>query len=299
MKTLLLLPNQLFNLDILKSIEFNNIILYEHPKFFTEYVYHKSKLVFHRATMKTYYDFMKNRYTIKYLEYNDKFVIKNDIIMYDPTDFDIFSEIKNFTKKHKFNLEILDSPLFIFTLNDLENYMNSNKSRNYFNATFYKWARIEKNILMNGKNPIGGKWSFDTENRSTFEKTQTEPPIPKFTSKTRKDYIQEAIKYVNLIESGDITWSGCKPDYYTFEYQVDNKPSTVNTKFWYQNENGQHVVQRVPPTERDGRRHTSIVSVATLMLPPEKSLKPLPESEIEIEALSGRAGAGENRQPVV
>ena len=52
MKTLLLLPNQLFNLDILKSIEFNNIILYEHPKFFTEYVYHKSKLVFHRSSMK-------------------------------------------------------------------------------------------------------------------------------------------------------------------------------------------------------------------------------------------------------
>ena len=192
MKTLLLLPNQLFNLDILKSIEFNNIILYEHPKFFTEYVYHKSKLVFHRSTMKNYYDFIKKHYTIKYLEYNDKFVIKNDIILFDPTDFDIHSKIEKYTKKYKLNLEIVDSPLFIFTLNDLENYMNSNKSRNYFNATFYKWARIEKNILMNGKNPIGGKWSFDTENRLPFKKDYKEKEVKFIQNK----YIEDATKYI-------------------------------------------------------------------------------------------------------
>ena len=154
MKTLLLLPNQLFHLDILKNIEFNNIVLYEHPKFFTEYIYHKSKLVFHRSSMKNYYDSMKSNYTIKYLEYNDKFLIKNDIILFDPTDFDISSEIKSFVKKHKLNLETLDSPLFIFTLNELDNYMNSNKSKNYLNAPFYKWARTEKNILMNGKKKL-------------------------------------------------------------------------------------------------------------------------------------------------
>ena len=99
MKTLLLLPNQLFDNKILKNIEFNNIVLYEHPKFFTEYIYHKSKLVFHRSSMKNYYDSIKKYYTIKYLEYNDKFVIKNDIILFDPTDFDISSEIKSFVKK--------------------------------------------------------------------------------------------------------------------------------------------------------------------------------------------------------
>lgn len=192
MKTLLLLPNQLFHLDIIKNIEFNNIILYEHPKFFIEYVYHKSKLVFHRSSMKNYYDSIKKYYTIKYLEYNDKFVIKNDIILFDPTDYDIQSEIEKYIKKHKLNLEVFNSPLFIFTLTDLKNYMNSNKSKNYLNAPFYKWARTEKNILMNGKNPIGGKWSFDTENRLPFRKDYTESTVKIIENK----YIEEATNYI-------------------------------------------------------------------------------------------------------
>jgi len=192
MKTLLLLPNQLFHLNIIKTLEFNNIILYEHPKFFSEYTYHKSKLVFHRSSMKNYYDLIKNYYTIKYLEFNDKFIIKNDIILFDPTDFDVYSEIEKYAKKHKLNLEVHESQLFIFTLNDLENYNNLNKSKNYFNATFYKWARIKKNILMNGKNPIGGKWSFDTENRLPFPKDYEENEIKFIENK----YIKEATKYV-------------------------------------------------------------------------------------------------------
>lgn len=44
--------------------------------------------------------------------------------------------------------------------------------------------------------PIGDKWSFDTENRSPFEKTQQEPAILTFTSKPRSKYLDEAAKYV-------------------------------------------------------------------------------------------------------
>ena len=191
MKTLLLLPNQLFNIDIIRNIEFNNIILYEHPKFFTEYKYHKSKLVFHRATMTSYYDQLDKKFNIKYLEYYEKINIKNDIIIFDPIDFDINTEIKSYTKKHKLNLEILDSPLFIFTEDELDEYINST-NKPYFNATFYKWARVKKDILMKGKNPIGEKWSFDTENRLPFEKSYKEKDIAFIDN----SYIKEATKYV-------------------------------------------------------------------------------------------------------
>ncbi len=194
MKTLLLLPNQLFHQNIIKNIEFDNIVLYEHPKFFTEFNYHKSKLVFHRASMQNYFDTMQKKYKIKYVEYYEKLKIQNDIVMYDPTDFDINDEIIKYAKKHKISLEILDSPLFIFTLNELDEFVNSNlqKSKNYFNATFYKWARIKKNILMNKNTPLGGKWSFDVENRLPFPKTYKEKPI-KFIN---NQYIKEATKYI-------------------------------------------------------------------------------------------------------
>jgi deoxyribodipyrimidine photolyase-related protein len=199
MKTLLLLPNQLFKTH---DVEFDNIVLYEHPKFFTEFNYHKSKLVFHRASMQSYYDTMKHKYKIKYLEYYEKLNIKNDIIMYDPIDFDIIKEIRSYSKKNKLDLNIIESKLFIFTSNELDEYINSTQ-KPYFNATFYKWARIKKNILMNKNTPIGGKWSFDTENRLPFPSNYKEDPI-KFINNS---YIKEATKYIekNFPENlGDI-----------------------------------------------------------------------------------------------
>ena len=44
--------------------------------------------------------------------------------------------------------------------------------------------------------PEGDKCSFDTENREKFPKDQKEPPIQEYKSKTRDEYIDEAIKYV-------------------------------------------------------------------------------------------------------
>ena len=192
MKTLLLLPNQLFHIDIIKKLEFNNIILYEHPKFFETYKYHKSKLVFHRASMCSYFDMLKKKYTMKYIEYFDKLDIENDIIIFDPTDFDITSELKKLTKKHKLNLEILDSSLFIFTISELDEYVKST-IKPYLNATFYKWARVKKNILMDEDKPFGGKWSFDIENRLPFPNTYKENQINFIQNK----YIKEAIKYID------------------------------------------------------------------------------------------------------
>jgi deoxyribodipyrimidine photolyase-related protein len=200
MKTLLLFPNQLFNINVLKNMLKNvvkenqtiNILLYEHPKYFQEYNYHKSKLVFHRATMCAYFDMLKTKnFNIKYIEYNEKINIKTDIIIIDPTDFDVLDNIEKYTKKHKLNLEILESPLFIFSKSDLDEYIKTT-DKPYFNTTFYKWARQYKNILMNNNKPYGGKWSFDTENRLPFEKSYKEKEI-KFIENS---YIKEATQYI-------------------------------------------------------------------------------------------------------
>jgi deoxyribodipyrimidine photolyase-related protein len=188
MKTLLILPNQLFKKH---DIDFNEIILYEHPKFFTEYNYHKSKLVFHRATMKKYYDDMKKKYNIKYVEYDDKLTLKNELIIYDPTDFDILKEIKSICKKSKIELTILDTKLFILNLEEIDEYINDT-NKPYFNATFYKWVRTKKDILVNNGEPYGGKWSYDILNRLPFKQSYTEKNI-KFINNS---YIKEASKYV-------------------------------------------------------------------------------------------------------
>lgn len=63
----------------------------------------------------------------------------------------------------------------------------------------------------------------------------------------------------------------------------------------FENESGKHVVQRCPPTERGGRRHTSMVSVGVL---PVFSFQgaPINDNDIEItfQNASGPGGQGVN-----
>ena len=60
----------------------------------------------------------------------------------------------------------------------------------------------------------------------------------------------------------------------------------------FENETGGHTVQRVSPTEAKGRRHTSIVSVAVLPLPPEKDEKSLNSNDLDITFQTGRQKSG-------
>lgn len=56
-----------------------------------------------------------------------------------------------------------------------------------------------------------------------------------------KLFKNDAIKYINLIESGNVTWNGCEPEYYTFEYIITPQNSMIDSKFTYINELGQQV----------------------------------------------------------
>lgn len=192
--SILLLPNQLFDIDFK---DYNKIYLYEHPTFFTKYEYHKMKLAYHRATMKYYFKNEINKSSKYYIEYDTDFddVLKkfknSKLTVFDPTDIDILKDIVKYSKKYKIDLEILNSKLFILTKEELDEYQKDNK---LINSIFYKWVREKKNILMNNKKPLKGKWSFDTENRKPFPK-DFDKDI-KFKSKIDK-IKKEAYDYVN------------------------------------------------------------------------------------------------------
>ena len=55
-----ILPHQLFDIKLIRNIIKNmDIILWEHPHYFTAYNYNKKKLILHRASMKYYHDMLK------------------------------------------------------------------------------------------------------------------------------------------------------------------------------------------------------------------------------------------------
>lgn len=71
------------------------------------------------------------------------------------------------------------------------------------------------------------------------------------------------------------------------------KVSGKNVAQAFQNESGKHVVQRIPSNGK-GSKHTSFVSVMILPLPPEKEMKPLAQSDLDIKTQKGHGPGGQN-----
>jgi len=196
MKIFIILPTQLFEENKYLD-DVDEIYIIEEPFYFSERPYHKQKIILHRASMKYYFDKIKDKYgkKIKYIEY-DKIdyneILSNDIYMYDPIDIPV---IKKYMYGKKIN--IYDTLAFIETREELEEYRNkyTNKKNYYHDRSFYKWQRKKLNLLMedDNKTPIGGKWSYDKENRNAYDKDYKEDKIRTYKNK----YIEEAKEYVN------------------------------------------------------------------------------------------------------
>jgi deoxyribodipyrimidine photolyase-related protein len=215
MSCIILFPNQLFEkkyIDTLfKQVDENNknIILWEHNHFFTEFKYHKLKLAFHRASMKNYYDELKiNKLYIENADsekeqYNNikKFITKykiNQLLFFNPIEKILLSLLDK--KKLIPSLEIkyimFPSPYFLNSSNFDKNTEIEESLTTTRHDLFYKSQRIKYDVMVKNNKPEGGSWSFDTENRKPFEKSQTEVELLKVNSGKTK-YIDEAIDYVN------------------------------------------------------------------------------------------------------
>ena len=59
-------------------------------------------------------------------------------------------------------------------------------------------------------------------------------------------------------------------------------------------EPGIHRIQRIPPTEKRGRRQTSTVAVAVLQCPAEADFL-IPDSDLQFETIRGQGAGGQHR----
>jgi deoxyribodipyrimidine photolyase-related protein len=194
MNIFIILPTQLFEYNEYLD-KMDMIYIIEDEFYFTSKKFHKQKLILHRASMRYYYDKLRIKYNskVKYIEFDkiDNNYFKNSIIhIYDPVDKPMIEKYKKLSQK----ILIYDTPLFLETRQDLEEYRNKNTNKkNYYHDNFYKWQRKRLNILIeNREQPIGGKWSFDKENRNPYDKNYKEDKIITYSNK----YIEEAKSYI-------------------------------------------------------------------------------------------------------
>lgn len=207
---LLLYPHQLYPVDQLPN-DVDEVIMVEDPLYFgtdDQYplYFHKQKLVLHRASMRRYVEevLWPAGYKVEYVEHHhmtnsgdivNKLTHAARVVFFDPTD-DVLSRRLVTSLKgldHGPEVHQLESPNFFLKRDEAKQYF-THRNKVLF-TDFYRWQRERFNVLINPETykPVGGKLSFDTENRKRLPKGHN---LPTFQVYGSNKYVDEAKDYV-------------------------------------------------------------------------------------------------------
>lgn len=179
------------------------VILVEEWLYFNQYRFHRQKIALHRASMQFYRDELQQQgYTVRYISAQEPLCDVRQLLPQlqteGVTEIHYARTTDNWLEKRlqkaacSMTLVPVESPNFINTTAEINAYFKPGKK--YFQTDFYVHQRKKRNILLDetGK-PEGGKWTFDTDNRSKYPKDKRPPTVvfPAFNT-----YWQEAAAYV-------------------------------------------------------------------------------------------------------
>ena len=216
MKFTLIYPNQLFyNHPAIRKNQ--QIVLVEDPLFFgdTQYPlkFHKKKIVLHLASIESFKKELIDRgYSVIKYNYSDlieknhnikllKSLKATEISLARVVDYTLEKRLVKAAKYLKIKINWFETPGFF--LNAEEVVENFGKKKKYLMNSFYINQRKKLNILLDDNyNPIGGKWSFDLENRKKLPKNIVIPKISQICYK--KNEIEKSIKTVEDIFSSNL-----------------------------------------------------------------------------------------------
>ena len=157
----------------------DNILICEVKSEATYVKHHKKKIAFLFSAMRHFSKFLEeSNFKLKYVKYDDvnnsgslfgevkKATDINNykkIIVTKPNEFRLYSEILEWENKLNIHVEIRDDDRFLCTTDEFNTWANDRKQLRM--EFFYRNMRRKYNILMDGDEPIGGQWNYDSENR--------------------------------------------------------------------------------------------------------------------------------------
>ncbi|TAF64687.1 MAG: cryptochrome/photolyase family protein [Cytophagales bacterium] len=203
-KAFLIFPHQLFEQNPMPLHE-GEVWMIEEKLFFEQYTFHQQKIAFHRASMRYYAHFLTQKgIKINYIEAKHAYAdirvflahahqthLFEQLHYIDPTDNWLQKRIQKSAEKYHFDIQRYDSPLFLNHSAEVEDYLNN--TTNFLQTSFYIAQRKKRKILLEpNQKPLGGKWTYDAENRLKYPK-QTTPPLIQYPENT--SFYQEAISY--------------------------------------------------------------------------------------------------------
>jgi len=207
----IVLGNQLFDLKYLKDFKHCKIFMAEDLGLCTYEKHHKLKILHYLSSMRSYRDLLVNKgFLVDYYDCENNFSssyeskLEKSIKKNKPNKIWSFEiEDKPFEKKlirffNSINLEseVVQSPMFLNSRDDFKEYLKDKKKP--LMANYYKQSRVKFDLLVDNGKPIGGKWSFDKDNRKKLPQgiklpKQLEVTETKHTKKLKK-FVKESFK---------------------------------------------------------------------------------------------------------
>ena len=158
-----------------------------------------------------YSEISNEDFSIPYEEKLKKYIIKNKINhikFFEIEDKFFENRMKVFSEINNLEITFFKSPMFLESREDFEKYANDKNSLSH--ANFYKNIRKKLNILIDeNQSPIGGKWSFDEENRKKFQKISSYLKNFKIQNLSILKKFQILLVLIFLIIQGNYLKYGC------------------------------------------------------------------------------------------
>ncbi|THJ68639.1 cryptochrome/photolyase family protein [Arthrobacter echini] len=200
----LVLPHQLFE-EHLEVSQDTLFVFLEDDLMFRSLRFHQQKLVLHRASMTSFARRLKDAgYEVRYVETSARATSQERlatllsecgaqrVTCYDVVDDWLDRRLTRTLADAGVELGILETPQFLTPREMVSTYFSSHTWRM---QTFYEWQRKRLGIMVESDgSPVGGRWSFDSENRKKLPRKITLPDLPEFE---RLPEVADAIAWVH------------------------------------------------------------------------------------------------------
>jgi deoxyribodipyrimidine photolyase-related protein len=198
----LVFPHQLFveHLDVEPG---TLLVLVEPDLFFRQLPFHRHKLVLHRATMRSFEDRLRAAgLTTAYVatsadRTSDDRLVEvltdhgvTEVVVFDVVDDWLDRDLRSVCRRAGAALSVLETPNFLTSRDEIAATFDGVKQPRM--QHFYERQRRRLDLLMDGDRPLGGRWSYDTENRRKLPK---DVPVPAMPRATRTEHVTDAIAW--------------------------------------------------------------------------------------------------------
>lgn len=167
----------------------SDVYIVEDELFFSHVRFHQQKIAFHRASMQAYATGLRKKgYQVHYIdslaeESATEALIESlsatgirEIKCCDPCDYLLERRLNRHTGRHGIKLSLLPSPSFLDTKEYGQEFFGNRKK--FFLTEYYIGQRKRYGILLEGnENPLGGRWTYDTDNRKRLPAGHQSPAL--------------------------------------------------------------------------------------------------------------------------